>query len=103
EGGDCRAVAHVGKIARLQFRRAVKRDRTGAEPLHGDSEIPQSVAEGQNLAVDRERAYVQVWVQPAVLGRYAGLEESRLAERRHTRAARVIGVVAPPPSASRLG
>ena len=93
EGRDRLAVAHRRQIARLQLRRAEQRDRAGAEPLHGEGEVGEPVAERQDFAGEAERAHVEPRMQPAVRGRHHRLEEARLAQRLHARAAGGVDVV----------
>ena len=99
-------VAHRRQIAALQSSEPIERDRSGAEPLHGEGEVGKPVMEGKNLAREAERAHVELRMQAAVLRRHHRVEEAGLAERRDARAAGSVDIVmrqaraaSPPPSA----
>src|SRR5215472_14947403 len=93
EGGNGAAVAHRRQIARLEHRRAEQRDRGRAQTLHGECEVGQSIAEGQNLACETQRAHIELVIKATMLCRHDGLQEASLAERFHPRAAGRINIV----------
>ena len=93
EGGDALALAHAGQDARLHRLGAGNADRAGAEPLHGEGEIGEPVARGQNLAGEAERAHVERLGQPAIGRRHDRLQEAGLAQRRDPRPAGGVDIV----------
>ena len=60
EGSDALAFSDIRQIALFQFRRAVERDRAGAEPLHGEGEIGKAVVIAQNFARQTQRADIEL-------------------------------------------
>jgi len=92
EGADLPALGQLRQVGGFELGRAEERDRTAAEPLHGESEIGEAGVARQDIAGDAERAHVEALGKPAVIRRDARAKPARLAQEPHEHPAGAIDV-----------
>ncbi len=86
------AVADRRQIFGLDLVAAVQRNRAGAQPLHGEGKIGETVVPGEDFARGAERAHVELFRQAAIGRRHNGLEPAGVAQGTNERATGLIHV-----------
>ena len=92
KGREPFARTHFWQDGFAQLCGAAERDRTGAEPLHGEGEIGKAVGIGERLARQADRARVDRR-RIAVGRRNGAIEQARRTHRAHQLAAGAVDII----------